>query len=146
MMGGIVYYAGLDNPKLEKAEINLISIEKKEVNSMEDYIKLQAKFLVKNPTDKTFTVPLIVYELFANGISLGTWQYSTEDIAMPGRAAFYPNTEIPLTHVFRLVSSDNITEVYDMLINDEYVKFNVKGTITLETAWSITDKMFESAL
>jgi len=146
LMGGIVYYSSLDVPHLELAGIELASVDVVDVNSIENRIKLEATFLVKNPSDKTFTVPLISYELFANGKSLGTGQYSTEDIAMPGRAAFYPGVEIPLKSAFQFVLSDTITEEYKAIASGENVEYSVKGVITVETAWSLVEKEFESIL
>ncbi len=52
MMGGFVWYASLDNPQLELAEIELQSVEVISVNSVEDSAKLQITFLVKNPSEK----------------------------------------------------------------------------------------------
>lgn len=147
MLGGIVYYASLDNPKLQQAGVYLMDVKVIDVNVVERYAKLQTTFLVKNPTDKTFTVPLITYKLFANGVLIGNGQYSTEDIAMPGRAAFYPNTEIPLTHIFRLVFSENIEEEYNNIVNnDKNIKFTADGIITLENAWSVVEKNFNTSL
>lgn len=146
IMGGIVYYASLDNPELEKVEIQLDGVEVLDVNSIENRARLETTFLVKNPSEKTFTVPLISYELFANGESIGTGQYSTEDIAMPGRAAFYPSSEIPLTNIFQLVLSDSNAQQYSAITSGESVKYSAKGIITVETAWSLVEKEFESTL
>jgi len=146
LMGGIVYYSSLDLPQLELAEIELAKVEVIDVNSIENRVKLETTFLVKNPSDKTFTVPLISYELFANGKSLGTGQYSTEDIAMPGRAAFYSGTEIPLKSTFQFVLSDTIMEEYRAITSGENVEYKVEGMITVETAWSIVEKEFQSTL
>jgi len=44
MMGGIVWYASLDNPQLELTEIELQSVEVISVNSVEDSAKLQITF------------------------------------------------------------------------------------------------------
>ena len=112
IMGGIVYYAGLDNPQLEQVEIELFDVELIDVNSIENQVKLQITFLVKNPSEKTFTVSIITYDLFANDNLIGTGQYSTQDIAMPGRAAFYPGSEIPLKSTFQFVLSDVNTQEY----------------------------------
>ena len=96
MMGIIVWYASLDNTELEQVEIKLLNVEVKDVNKIENSAKLEVTFLVKNPSEKTFTVPIIGYQLYADGQLLGSGQYSTEDIAMPGRAVFYSGVEIPL--------------------------------------------------
>ena len=102
--------------------------------------------LFRSPSDKTFTVPLISYELFANGEPLGTSQYSTEDIAMPGRAAFYPGSEISLKSTIQFVLSDSIADEYKAITSGEKVEYSVKGKITVETAWSLVEKEFQSTL
>ena len=53
MMGSMVYYASLDQPKLETAEIKLSNVELMDVNSVEKSVKLETTFLVKNPSEKT---------------------------------------------------------------------------------------------
>jgi LEA14-like dessication related protein len=146
IMGGIVYYASLDNPQLEQVEIELFDVELIDVNSIENRAKLQTTFLVKNPSEKTFTVSIIAYELFANGDSIGIGQYSTQDIAMPGRAAFYPGSEIPLKSSFQLVLSDVNAQEYQSITRGESVQYSVKGIITTETAWSLVEKEFQSSL
>ena len=145
-MGGIVYYASLDIPQLEQVEIELFDVELIDVNSIENRAELKATFLVKNPSEKTFTVSFISYELFANGNSIGTGQYSTQDIAMPGRAAFYPGSEIPLKSKFQLVLSDVNAQDYQSITRGESVRYSVEGTITTESAWSLVDKEFQSSL
>ncbi len=145
-MGFFVYYASLDNPQLDLIEIELVGIEVIEVNSIENRAELLTTFLVKNPSEKTFTVPLITFELFADGKSIGSGQYSTEDIAMPGRAAFYSGTEIPLKTKFNLVLSDSIVQEYQDIINGDEMRFSVEGEITAETAWSLIEKEFQSSM
>ncbi len=144
IMGAIVYYASLDNPELERLEIKLVNVELLDVNSIENQAKLDITFLVKNPSDKTFTVAIISYELYANDRLIGIGQYSTEDVSMPGRAAFYPDSEIPLKNIFKLVLSDVNAQEYQSIIRGESVKYSVKGIITAETAWSLIEKEFQS--
>ena len=146
LMGGIVYFASLDNPELERIEIELSDVELLDVNSIENRAKLQTTFLVKNPSEKTFTVAIIAYELFVNGNSIGTGQYSTTDIAMPGRAAFYPGSEIPLKNIFQLILTDTNAPEYQAIVEGESVKYSVKGIVTVETAWSLVEKEFENSI
>ena len=145
-MAGIVYYASLDNPELERIEIQLDDVEIIDVNSIENKAKLQTTFLVKNPSERTFTVAIISYELFVNDKSIGIGQYSTTDIAMPGRAAFYPGSEIPLKSIFQLVMSETNASEYQSIIEGESLQYTVKGIVTVETAWSLVEKEFESSL
>ncbi|MEE9511741.1 MAG: hypothetical protein V3V38_01695 [Nitrosopumilaceae archaeon] len=146
LMGFFVFYASLDNPELEKIEIELDSVDLKDVNSVENHATLEISLLIKNPSEKTFTIAIISYELFANGNSIGTGQYSTVDIPMPGRAAFYPGSEIALKNFFKLTLDDNNVQEYQSITNGENIQYSVKGEVTVENAWSIIEKNFESSL
>jgi len=145
MMGVIVWYASLDNPELEQVEIDLLNVEVKDVNKIEDFAKLQVTFLVKNPSEKTFTVPIIGYQLYADGQLLGSGQYSTEDIAMPGRAVFYSGVEIPLKNTFILNKSDVNSEIYQAVLDGNINSFSAEGSITTETSWSLIEKTFKTS-
>ena len=89
LMGGGVYYASLDNEDLESAIIELTSVEILDVNSVENTATLNVTFTITNPSDLTFTVPVITFQLYANGNSIGQGVYSTEDVAMPGSCLLY---------------------------------------------------------
>ncbi|MFB5621312.1 MAG: hypothetical protein ACE5RO_00060 [Candidatus Nitrosomaritimum yanchengensis] len=145
LMGGIIWYASLDNPELEQVEIKLTDVEVINVNKVENTAKLTVTFLVKNPSEKTFTVSLIGYQLYANGELLGSGQYSTADIAMPGRAIFSTGAEIPLKNTFELNKSEVSNEIYQAVIDDVVSSFRAEGTITTESAWSTIEKEFDSS-
>lgn len=145
LMGIIIWYASLDNSQLEQVEIRLSSVEVKDVNSIENSAKLEIVFLVKNPSEKTFTVPVIGYKLYADDQLLGSGQYSTEDIAMPGRAVFYPDSEIPLKNTFVLIKSELNSEIYQAVLDGRINSFSAEGIITTETSWSLIEKEFKSS-
>ncbi|QUC65750.1 hypothetical protein NsoK4_09710 [Nitrosopumilus sp. K4] len=142
LMGGFVFYASLDNPHLEQVEIKLGEVTVRDVNKIENTAKLEVTFYISNPSEKTFTVPVISYQLFADGVLLGSGQYSTEDIAMPGRAVFYPGAEIPLKNTFVLVKENVDSNTYDSILNGNISNFSAEGSITSETSWSIIEKDF----
>ena len=145
MMGGGVYYASLDNPKLEQAVVKLSVVELRDVNTIENRATMTVTFLVTNPSDLTFTIPLIAYELYGDGTSLGSDSYSTQDVAMPGRAAFYPDTEIPLKNKFSFVLTDVNETVYDKIVTGQSVEYSAKGMVTVESAWSIVEMNFDTS-
>ena len=144
-MGAIVWYASLDNPALEQIEIEIMDVEVFSENKVENTAKLTVTFLVKNPSEKTFTVSLIGYQLYADGKLLGSGQYSTVDVAMPGRAIFSSGAEIPLKNTFELDRSELNNEVYQAVLADEISSFKADGVITAETAWSVFEKEFETS-
>ena len=146
LMGGIVYYAGLDNVDLEQVEIELSDVGLRDVSTVNSQAKFDVTFLVKNPSEKTFTVALIDYKLYANNIELGSGQYSTADIALPGRALFSSGVEIPLKSTFVLNKSETNEEIYQNLIEEKINNFSAEGIITTQTSWSTSDKEFQVKL
>jgi len=144
LMGGIVYYASLDNAGLDQVEIRLTSVELMDVNTANNQAKFQVTFLIKNPSDKTLTVSLIDYQLYGDGMLLGAGLYSTADIALPGRALFYTGAEIPLKNTFVLSKSELNSEGYEKAINEKITSFSAEGKITTQTSWSEVDKDFKT--
>ncbi len=144
LMGGIFYYGSLDNLQLEQVEIELTNVELKDVNTIDNQAKFDVTFLIKNPSDKTFTVPLIGYQLYGDGILLGSGEYSTVDISMPGRAAFFPGTEIPLKNIFVLTKSEVNSEIYQDVIENRINSFSAEGSITTQSSWMTVEKEFKT--
>jgi hypothetical protein len=144
LMGGIVFYASLDNAQLEQAEIELFSVELINVDNVNNQAKFDVTFLVKNPSDKAFTVGIIDYQLFSDGVELGSGQYSAMDVALPGRAVFSSGDQIPLKSIFVLTKSDINPEIYEDMINDKINSFSAKGILTTQTSWSTIDKEFST--
>ena len=145
LMGGIIWYASLDNPELEKVEIKLDDVVVSSVNKVENSAKLEVTFLIKNPGEKTFTVSLIGYKLFADNELLGSGQYSTTDVPLPGRALFGPGSEIPINNIFLLNKAEVNSQTYQAILDDRISSFRVEGIMTTESAWSIIEKEFESS-
>ena len=144
LMGGIVFYASLDNVDLDLIEIKLANVELREVDTVTNQAKFQVTFLVTNPSDKTLTVSQIDYKLYSDGELLGSGLYSTADIALPGRALFYSGAEIPLKNTFVLSKSEINLENYENAINERLTNFSTEGKIITQTSWSETEKDFKT--
>ena len=139
-MGVIFWYGNLDAPEIEQVEIEITDVEVLSVNKVASTAKLEVTFLVKNPSDTTFTVSVISYDLFADGTLLGSGQYSTVDIAMPGRAIFSSGAEIPLKNTFELEKSEINDEIYQKVLNEDISSFKDEGVNIAESAWSKIEK------
>ena len=146
MMGGFFYYGSLDTVPLEQVEIKLTNVELRDINTIDNQARFDVTFLIKNPSDKTFTVSQIDYQLYDDGILLGSGQYSTADIALPGRAAFFPGTEIPLKNIFVLNKSEVNSEIYQAAIENRIDSFSVEGIITVQSSWITIEKEFKAEL
>ncbi len=144
LMGGIFYYGNLDSEQIEQVEIELINVELSDVDTVNNQAKFDVTFLVKNPSEKTFTVPLIGYQLYGDGILLGSGLYSTVDISMPGRAGFFPGIELPLKSTFILDKSEINSEIYQDAIENRITSFSAEGSITTQSSWMTVDKEFKT--
>ena len=144
LMGAIVFYASLDNAQLEQAEIELFSVELIDVDNVNNKAKFDVTFLIKNPSEKAFTVGVIDYQLFTDGNELGSGQYSAMDVALPGRAVFSSGDQIPLSSIFVLTKSEINPEIYEDMINERIDSFSAEGLLTTQTSWSTIDKEFST--
>ena len=144
LMGGIVFYASLDNVQLDQIEIELTNVQLIDVNTTTNQAKFEVTFLVKNPSDTTLTVSQIDFQLYGDNKLLGSGLYSTADIALPGRALFYSGAEIPLKNTFVLNKSEVNSEIYEDAVNERITSFSAEGNIITQTSWSETDKDFKT--
>lgn len=145
-MGGIVYYSTLDFPELEKSELELLSVDVVEIDSISNRMYLKLIFGVTNYGERTVTVPVISYELFANGKSLGSSSYDVSDIPMNGRALMLSGMQVPLVGEITVNLTDDIKDVYEAMAAGESLDYRVVGQYTIETAWQVIDIKFDSSL
>jgi LEA14-like dessication related protein len=142
LMGGIVYYASLDNVSLEQVEVELADVILREAG--ENEAKFFVTFLVKNPSEKIFVVPVIAYQLYGDDMLLGSGKYSTEDVALPGRAQIFAGAEVPIKNTFILNKSEVGSEIYQSMINNEITNFMAEGMIITQSTWSVVETEFRT--
>ena len=142
LMGGIVYYASLDNVSLEQVEVELTDVTLREAGENES--KFVVTFLVKNSSEKTYVIPVIEYQLYSDDVLLGSGKYSTEDVALPGRAQIFGGGEVPLKNTFILNKSEVGSEIYQLMINNEITNFVAEGMIITQSTWSVAETEFRS--
>jgi len=145
-LGGIVYYSTLDFPELEKLELELLSVDVVEIDSISNRMYLELVFGVSNYGERTVTVPVISYELFANGKSLGSSSYDVSDIPLNGRALMLSGMQVPLVGEITVNLTDDIKDIYEDISNGENLNYRVIGQYTIETAWQVMDIPFDSSI
>ncbi|HJM79262.1 MAG TPA: hypothetical protein QF656_01820 [Nitrosopumilus sp.] len=142
LMGGIVYYASLDNESLNQVNVELADVVLREVEDNE--AKFIVTFLIKNPSEKIYVVPIIEYKLYGNDVLLGSGKYSTEDVALPGRAQIFAGGEVPLKNTFILDKSEINSEIFQSMIKNEITDFVAEGIITTQSTWSVAENEFRT--
>ena len=142
LMAGIVYYASLDNVSLEQVQVELTDIALREAG--ENEAKFTLTFVVKNSSEKTFVVPVIEYQLYGDDMLLGSGKYSTEDVALPGRAQIFGGAEVPIKNTFILNKDEITSEIYQSVINNEITNFVAEGIIITQSTWSVAETEFRT--
>ena len=145
-MGGIVYFSTYDIPELEKSELELLSVNVAEINSIENRLYLDVVFGITNHGERTVTVPQIGFELFANGKSLGSSSYDVSDIPLNGRALMMSGMQVPLVGEITVNLTDDIKDIYEAIAAGESLDYRVTGQYTIETAWQVIDTTFDSSI
>ena len=145
-LGGIIYYSTLDFPELEKSELELLSVDVVEIDSIDNRITLNIIFGITNHGDRTVTVPQIGFELFANGKSLGSSSYDVSDIPLNGRALMLSGMQVPLVAEITVNLTDDIKDVYEAIAAGESLDYRVTGQYRIETAWQVIDVQFDSSI
>jgi hypothetical protein len=145
-MGAIVYYSTLDFPELEKSELELLSVDVVEIDSIENRIFLKLIFGITNNGARTVTVPEISYEFFANGQSLGSSSYSISDIPMTGRVLLTSGLQVTVPAEITINLTDDNKDIYEAIAAGESLDYRVIGQYTIETAWQVIDIQFDSSI
>jgi len=145
-LGGMVYYSTLDFPELEKSELELLSVDVVEIDSIENRMFLKVIFGITNHGERTVTVPEISYELFANGLSLGSSSYSVSDIPMTGRVLLTSGLQVSLPGEITINLTDSNKDIYEAIAAGESLDYRVTGQYTIETAWQVIDIQFDSSI
>ena len=145
-MGAIAYYSTYDIPELEKSELELLSVNVAEIDSIEDRLYLEVVFGITNYGDRTVTVPEIGFQLFANGKSLGSSSYSVSDIPLNGRALMLSGMQVPLVGEITVNQTDDVKNIYEAIAAGESLDYRVIGQYTIETAWQVIDVQFDSSI
>ena len=145
-MGGIVWYSTYDIPELEKSELELLSVNVVEIDSIQNRMYVDVVFGITNHGARTVTVPEISFQLFADGKSLGSSSYSVSDIPLNGRALMLTGMQVPLVGKITINLTDDIKDVYEAMAAGESLDYRVVGQYTIETAWQVIDTKFDSSL
>lgn len=138
-----ILYANSFQDDLQKVTVQVDSIKVLDENKLNKRAHLDVRFNFTNPTAVTLTVSTINYELFANGDSLGEGHLSTEDIPEAGRPILFAKDNATIPNTFELVNTDSIAKDYSDIMNNQPVKYELKGQVIIQSFLTAVTKDFD---
>jgi LEA14-like dessication related protein len=110
-------------------------------------MQIKTVFSIMNPTDVTVTTSKVDYELFANGVSLGTQTLSYEDVPLNGRPAIFSQSTVPVMHTFTLNYQDKLADIYSKIKdNPGSIKWRASGSAEIDSTLTIATRDFNNEL
>lgn len=130
-------------PDLNKVAIRLDRVAIMSVEN--DGADLRTYFVLDNPTDQTATTSRIDFELFADGMSLGPYTISYDDIPVNGRPAIFGKDSVTVSETFAVEITDTglLEKISD---SAETIKWRAKGVGQIESTLTLVEKPFENEI
>lgn len=132
---------------LEKVDIDLTRVALASEGIEDQSLDLRVTVTLNNTSDITLTTSRIDYELFADGVLIGTPQFYYEDVPVNGRPALFPQSSVPLSETFTLEYSDENAEIFNKILEDpSQIKWRMQGTANIESGTTFVTKEFTTEL
>ena len=141
----------INAPDVNGIDFKLSSVDITSLSNNTNNIELLLLFDVSNPSEKTATTSKVEYDLFGDNEFLGHGVLSYEDIPLNGRPQFSPGQTTTLKSPIVLQPSDTNIDIIEKLINNQSdsindIRWNVKGSSQIESAFVIVQKDFNDVL
>ena len=133
----------------QKVSFELGKVELISGSQGEQKLVLQPSLKITNANDVTLTTSTIDYQLFADGVSVGTDTISYEDVPVNGRPALFPNQPVTIrdTDGLTLAYSDANANLFNKILNSSAdIKWSIKGSASVESGTTREETRFSDEL
>ncbi len=131
----------------QKVAIQLTGVQLMSGSEAEQKLDLRVGFQIMNTNEFTLTTSGIAYDLFADGVPVGSDTLSYEDVPVNGRPAFFPNQPVTLSDTLTLQYSDQTAALFGKILNNSTdINWRVIGTATIESGTTLQEKTFSSEI
>ena len=133
----------------QKVSFDLIKVELISGSLNDQKLVIQPSLTITNANDFTLTTSKIDYELFADGVSVGTDTISYEDVPPNGRPAFFPNQPVTIRDADGLTFnySDATADLFSKILdNSTSIKWSISGGASVESGTTIEETQFSDEL
>jgi hypothetical protein len=111
-------------------------------------LNLKVTFDFTNNNPFTLTTSQVNYELVADGLSLGTYTLSYEDVPVTGRPALFNGTRVPVQDSAVTINySDENAQIFNKIQNNiSDINWSASGSATIESGTTQVTKEFSDTL
>ncbi len=142
----LIVYTPID---LDKVGTELDKVELQPDSSQgAQSLNLILTFMIINNNPITLTTSQVNYELMADGVNLGTYTLSYEDIPLNGRPVLFSGTRVSVTDsAVTIDNSDAKAQIFNKIQNNiSDIKWRVTGSATIESGTTQVTKDFSDTL
>jgi LEA14-like dessication related protein len=131
----------------QKVAIQLTGVDLVSGSESEQKLDLRVGLQITNTNEFTLTTSKIAYDLFADGVLVGSDTLSYEDVPVNGRPAFFSNQPVTLSDTLTLQYSDETAPLFDKILNNSTdINWRITGSAAIESGTTLQEKNFSSEL
>lgn len=133
----------------QKVSFELTKVELISGSEGEQQLVVQPSLRITNTNDFTLTTSKIDYELFADGVLVGSDTISYEDVPINGRPALFPNQPVTLrdTDGLTLRYSDANADLFNRILgNSTEIGWSIQGSANIESGTTLETTQFSAEL
>jgi LEA14-like dessication related protein len=134
---------------LDKVDVKLAKVELLHNNNTAAHsLNMKVTFNITNSNPFTLTTSQINYQLFADGVDLGTHTLSYEDVPVTGRPVLFNGTRTPVQDTAVTIDySDAKAQIFNKIQNNIFdIKWSATGTASIESGTTQVTKDFSNTL
>ncbi len=132
---------------LERVAIQLTGVEVQSGSEGEQRLDLRVALQLTNTNEFTLTTSEITYDLFADGVPVGSDTISYEDVPVTGRPALFSNQPVTISDTMTLQYTDEMANLFSRILNNSTdIEWRITGSATIESGTTLQEKTFSSNL
>ncbi len=132
---------------IERVAIQLTGVELLSGSEGEQSLDLRVALRLTNTNEFTLTTSRIAYNLFADGVPVGSDTISYEDVPVTGRPALFANQPVTISDTLTLQYTDEMASLFSRILNNSTdINWRISGSATIESGTTLQEKSFSGEI
>jgi hypothetical protein len=131
----------------ERVAIQLTGVELSSGSEGQQRLDLRVALQLTNTNEFTLTTSRIAYDLFADGVPVGSDTISYEDVPVTGRPALFSNQPVTISDTLPLQYTDEMASLFNRILNNSTdITWRISGSATIESGTTLQEKRFSGEI